>query len=305
MKKAIGLRRAAVTVTLVVTAATTLVAQPIVIHFPRLNWDFFNFTGQQVNDLAIIVESPKYVPQASVIGMPFPTLTVTHGDYIPWHAGDETKVEWSGAWVHPNELAHIGLDMNGAGRILDAYWTLNGAKVGPSIAISYELTEVRRGSSGAIHMQMQIAPGWFEDHPGGKAGWENVRTFVNIPSSRLSLQDINRSLDLSTLGAFEVTPQAGVPGYPGNSGNPLPSPLLMSDGDSFFDIFLAVTEDEYLNQNFQSLLVADVLNQGQVIGRFWNLNYQSPEPSTVSIIGLAGAGTAIGIIRRIRRKKNA
>lgn len=273
-------------------------AQETVIHLPRLNWDFFNFTGQQANDFAIIVESANYNPNEFVVGMPFPNLTVTHGDYLPWHAGNETKIEWSGAVVNPNGTAHIGLDMVGAGRILDAYWTLNGAKIGLSLAISYELTEIRLGNSGAIHMDLQIAPGWFLDHSGGQAGWENVRTFVNIPSSQLGLQDINLSLDLSTLSAFEVTPHQGVPGFPGDSGLNLPGQILMPNGDSFFDVFLAVTGDQYLNGNFESLLVADVLNQGQVIGRFWNINYECPEPSSVMFLVLGGIALSLRLLQR-------
>ena len=46
-------------------AAGPATAQPqpgSVIHDPWLNWDFLNFTNQQVNDFEIVVSSPTYNP---------------------------------------------------------------------------------------------------------------------------------------------------------------------------------------------------------------------------------------------------
>ena len=170
--------------------------------------------------------------------------------------------------------------------------------MGQSTAITYEQTRVEGDPD--IYMELSIAPGFYEDRPvGAQAGWTNIRTFVGIPSTVLNLANINSSLDLSTLSAYEVTPKAG---------GPAGSDILTSDTiwrtsvDSFFDVFLANIPPEESNPNFEALLVADVVmqeNPGEPgeppvpLGTFWNINPQSPEPATLFLLALGGAAVML------------
>jgi len=232
------------------------------------------------------------------------------GEYVASHPGFETKLSWSnpvgGVPIPAGMTAHVGGDMRNSGRILDAYWTLGGVPVGvmpgapPSIAISYELTEIRwLEYDPEVHMQLQIADGYFEARaPGAEAGWTGVRTFANIPASMLGLEDLNASLDLSTLAQFETTPQYGFPGMPGHDGRV----ILKTDEnyqympDSFFDVYVDTIPPELSSPAYESLLYAVVLNAGTPIGQFWNLNPQSPEPATLGLLSLG----ALALLRRRR-----
>ena len=92
---------------------------------------------------------------------------------------------------------------------------------------------------------------------------------------------------------FEVDPYRGQPGVPGNSGIKITGPVMM-DIDSFFDVYLDTVPQDFLGPQYESLLHAEVLNQGNVIGQFWNLNPQSPEPATMLLLVLG----ALGVLRR-------
>jgi len=265
-------------------------ALTVIEHDAWLNADFLNFTGQAVNDFDIIIESATFNPPQTFTA-PFNNVTVTHGEYNALHAGNETRVRFSGANILPNQIAHVGMLMKDSGRVLSAYWTNNGVQVGNSLAMSYEITEVRTGSDPAIHFKLWMPPQYYADRaPGAEAGWTNIRTFRNIPASMLDLPDLTRDLDLSTLAAYEVQPYVGEVGYPGQTADSiLPSEEFMLTGpDSFFDVYVDTVPPEYSNPNYESLLVADVLNQGQVIGQFWNLNPQSPEPATLLLLTAGG-----------------
>ena len=306
-------------VLLIVGPATALES---IFHDPWLNWDFKNLTGLNTNDFEIIVENgafnpnPLAVPPEVLMGMPYQNFAVTHADFD----GDldlDTKLSWSNpipnppGLVAPNQIVHVGGDMRNSGKILDAGWTMNGVRVpvvpgGPkSIAISYELTEIRPTNSGEIHMQLQIAPQYFKDRPtGAEAGWTGIRTFVNIPADLLGLADLNNSLVLNNLAAYEVFPQYGKPGLPGTTGiTILPTDQILMNVDSFFDVYLATVDAGHLGPQYESLLYAQVLNAGAPIGQFWNLNPQCPEPGTwVMLVG--GALTSLicfGWRRLIRR----
>ncbi|MGB2966633.1 MAG: PEP-CTERM sorting domain-containing protein, partial [Phycisphaerae bacterium] len=277
----------------------------VVWHDPWLNWDFQNMTGQTVNDFAIIVDSSNFSPDSTdpgevMLGDPFSTFQVTHADYdndgdtdtkLKWIAKDGTEDLPAGGWMHG------GLWMKGSGPVLDAYWTWNCSKVGGSTEITYEQTEIRGDPE--VHMHLNIAPGFFADpenasHP--TAGWENVRTFVNIPADLLGLQDINDDLDLGTLSAYEVFPRKDGPT------GPLLSTLdLTGQTDATpLDVFLAEIDAAYASPDYEALLYAQVINPDKsVIGEFWNLNPQSPEPATLALLGLGAVAT---LIRRRRSR---
>lgn len=294
-----GLLLAAISV---LGAATAFGQAGEVFHDPFLNWDFINFTGLQANDFEIIVNNPNFVPNGHFDGYgtpppgyanKFPNFSTSQGDFD--NDGDmDTKISWSGANVDPNQKIHVGLGLKGSGPVLDAYWTKDGKKIDGSIAITRELTRVRpnpTGGPGEIGMLLAIAPGFFRDNPAGtEAGWTNIRTFSNLPADLLGLADINDQLDLGQLTRFETQPRMLGPNGPII---PLDQHNMMRT-DSFFDVFVDISPN--LNPQFEALLVADVVNQGRVIGRFWNLNPQSPEPATMSVLGLG----ALMLLRRRR-----
>ncbi len=265
--------------------------QPVY-HDAQLNWDFKNFTGQTANDFEIIVSNPNYNPDTNdssevyTGGLGFPNANVTHGDLDPANPGNETKIRWSGRNFPDGAVAHVGLDLNGAGNVLGASWTFDNQFLAWKVPITFERTRATPSNPFDINMELNIAPTFFTDSgnpafPNQQAGWTNIRTFIDIPENVLGLVDINTDLDLATLAAFETAPRVGGPA--GALIN-LPDVFLFSD-DSIFDVFVGSTNSA--NPQFESLLVADVLDQGQeVIGRFWNLNRQSPEPNTLVLLGL-------------------
>lgn len=318
MKRQQTVRRRGIALMIVGVLAGALALQaqtpPLsIFHDPWLNWDFLNLTGGPTDDFTIIVENGSFAPNPAdptqiLLGAPFQTCVVSHADY-DGDADQDTMLHWSnplgGVPLPPGALAHVGGDMRGSGRILDAYWTLQGAKVGPSLAISYERTEIRPAQSGEIHMVLQIAPGYYDDpsnpaYPAAEAGWTGIRTFRNIPADLLALGDLNRDLDLSALAAFEVTPRLGGPA----GAFILPTDQFLFGEippDSFFDVYLDTVPDAFLGPEYESLLVATVLNQGAPIGMFWNLNPQSPEPVS-GLMLLAGAALLLHRRRRTLRQ---
>lgn len=251
-------------------------------HDPWLNWDFVNNLGQTVNDFAVIVDANNWVPQEEW-SVPFPNFATSPYDYDGDGTADDTMCKWSGADVDPNQIAHGGLYMLGSGLVLDAFWTKDCQKIGPSTAITYELTEIR--GEPEVHMHLQIAPGFYADpnRTDPSAGWTNIRTFLNIPAGTLGLEDLTRTLDLSTLTAYEVTPKNGETGDP-----ILPTDTIWGVPDSFFDVYLDGIDPEYATPEYEALLHAEVVNQGNVVGEFWNLNPQSPEPATLTLLVLGG-----------------
>jgi hypothetical protein len=295
-----------VALVLIVLASCAAVAQQpvIVLHDPWLNWDFINNTGQMVNDFHIIVESPDWTPP-EVFYSVYPSFNVVHGD----NNGDgipDTMLTWADAAIMPGMPTHVGAYMLGSGRVLDAYWTLDGARVASALPITYELTEIYDPDptvldNSEIHMLLQFAPGYYADpgNAGEAVGWTNIRTFASIPANMLGLADLNEGLDLGLLLPFEVAAREGGP-----AGDLISSDrIIWGDGfgESFFDVYFDIpVPDGMLGPQFESLLVADIVNgQGDVIARFWNLNPQCPEPGTYALIA-AGVGA---LLLRFRRKR--
>lgn len=248
-------------------------------HTPELSWDIPNNTGQAVNDFEIIVSADYFSPPSTFDG-PFSVVDVDHGDFHS-NPGNETRIRFSGATVNPGEEVHLGLDMLGSERILDAFWTENGTMVGASLPIVNEITEVVPGYTGvpgeaAIFMDLMLP----EET---QSGFElrNIRTFMDIPASMLSLSDLNDELDLSTLASFET-----------NVG--LVNDIELS-AVAWSSVGVGISSN--LGPDWESLLVADIFDgQGAVTGTFWNLNVQSPEPGTLSLLALGG----LALLRRRR-----
>ncbi len=196
-------------------------------HDPWLNWDLWNTTGQNANDLDIFVDNPTFSPNvanpAEVWSIPFQNAALSNLD----HDGDgdqDTRVRYSNPTApgfvafdtdnipgNEGDTAHGGLYMKGSGRVLDAYWTSGGNKIGASYPITYEQTRVVGDPN--LYMELSIAPGFFNDpcNAGLQAGWTDIRTFVNIPADLLDLEDLDKNLDLSLYAAYEVTPRLGGP----------------------------------------------------------------------------------------------
>ncbi|HUU34867.1 MAG TPA: hypothetical protein VMW48_12450, partial [Vicinamibacterales bacterium] len=151
---------------MLVSAAAVAQQSVIVLHDPWLNWDFINNTGQMANDFHLIVESPGWMP-LEVFYSVYPMFNVVHGD----NNGDgipDTMLTWADAAIMPGMATHIGAYMLGSGRVLDAYWTLDGVKLESSLPITYELTEILDPdpavpNDSEIHMLLQFAPGYYAD----------------------------------------------------------------------------------------------------------------------------------------------
>ena len=307
----------AVTAVLVVAlaASASQAVPPLsLFHDPYLNWDFANNTGITVDDLEIVVDDPTFSPNLAdpneVWSDLFTSVSLTNTDHDA-DGDQDTVVRFFNGVVPPGVLAHGGLFMAGSGNILDAYWTLGGAKVGASLPVTYELTEIRMNGVNEVHMQLQLGDMFFDDldNDGLVAGWTNIRTWVNIPADELDLEDINRDLIEGSITGDSVSPFLGQPGIPGSSGVPilLGDTFLYGDypPDSFFDVFLAEIPDAFRGPNFESLLIADVIvapandpTNFTVVGEFWNLNPQSPEPATMGLLALGG----VAVLRRKRRQ---
>ena len=310
------MRRIALTLLIVGLAATAsqAIEPPSIFHDPWLNWDFVNNTGGTVDDLEIVVDDPTFSPNLAdsneVWSDLFGNVSLSNAD----HDGDgdqDTVVRFFNGTVLPGQLAHGGLFMAGSGNILDAYWTLGGTKVGSSLPVTYELTEIRMNGVNEVHMQLQLGDMFFDDlaNDGLVAGWTNIRTWVNIPATELDLPDINRLLNEGLITGDSVQPFIGVPGLPGTFGVPiLPTDTFLYDDfppDSFFDVFLAEIPDAFRGPNYEALLIADVIvapigDQANftVVGEFWNLNPQSPEPATMGLLAMGG----LAVLRRRRGK---
>jgi len=270
-------------------------------------WSFaWKLPQQNANDLDIWVESPTYSADPFPSGWwsdTFDTLAVTHGD----HDGDgdaDTLLHYTDSTgtvtISDGETSLVGFNMIGADEILDAYWTWDASKVGLSEPITYEETEFLAGTE--LHAKMSFAPGFFNDHPNDQAGWTNIRAFVNVPEAELALANLNSNLDLNALSAYEVQPRADGPA----------GPLILStdviwrtDAASPLDVFMADLPLFQASPDFEALLVADVLIQGipsgqdpaeppTVVGGFWNLNTQIPEPTTMGLLALGG----VALLRR-------
>ncbi len=178
--------------------------------------------------------------------------------------------------------------MRGFGALLDAHWTdINGNKIGQSIAAPEEITQIIPSGSAEVVMVLQFPKAFYDEDPENKeAGLLNIRTWKNLPAALLDLPDINIDLDLNALPNEVVADPTSIPLGVYHSGNT-------------FSVSLGMIEDEFIGPEYESLLYADIQNAGQIIGRFWNINPQSPEPATLVLLSIGGAA----MLRRKRRTR--
>jgi hypothetical protein len=261
---------------------------PLVVrHDANLNWDVVVPSNVVANDFEIILERGDWVPpNVYVGGLGFPQYQVTYGDFVPSDPGLETKVRWFGREFAPGSVTHVGANLYGSGRLLEAYFTRDGAPVGDRIGLIYELTRVTIPIGfdlPTLAMELTSNPA-FVNAGLGTMELRNIRTFANMPASLLDLADLNPTLNLGGLSGYEV------PALP---------PTLGITASSFFDVFLDVTP--LLGPDYEALLVAEmwrlpVVGQPIRVGQFYNLNAQCPEPSVS--LGLLGA--SVLLLRRSR-----
>jgi len=287
------MRRAILGLLVVVMAAGTaaaVVVVPTIDHEPWLNWDLVLPPG--ANDIRIVVDNPNFVP-----GDIFEDLVNGWHYDGPISMGGNTILKWSAA-DPTGGMVHIGADMRGSGGIIGGYWTKNGLPFDPPmpIPIIWELTRIIGPIPGdpanpvEVWMRLRTSPEF--GATGQEVRLSNIRTYFNIPANRLGLDDLNADLDEVTLVDYKGMQ------YPGLSAS------LPYDIDSFFDVFVEVTPPENSSPDFESLLVADVVVMNPtgggytIVGTFWNLNPQSPEPATLALLAIGG----LAALRRRRGK---
>ncbi len=264
-----------------VTAVAVIPAagQSTVDHEPWLNWDFF-VPQLDVNDIHVVVENDGFVPEEVYVD---PAISGWDYQGEDNSATGGTVLSWglpAGQLLNPGGVVHMGAYLRGAGRITEAYWTLDGQRVA-QIPIIYELTRVVFPDTTPPELLMRLQTTQaFIDETGSEVSLDGIRTWMDIPAGELGLGDINGALDLDSLDSWETTPSA-------TSGIVQP--------DSFFDVFVGLPQNT--GPEFEGLLYADVLVVGAVVGRFWNLNQQCPEPATLGLLGLGG----LAVLRRRRR----
>ena len=258
----------------------TMAAVPVTLtHEGFLNWDIK--VDVDLDDFEIVVESPNFQPRQTYDG-PFGTPTVTP-------SGSNTKIHWSGATVPANTLFHVGLDMAGAGQMVSATATQGGNPVA-NVPIPFELTEIRytgRSAAADVFMVFNTPQGFFDENPLATVTLENVRTFIDLPADLLDLPDLNSGLNLGLL-PNETTP---VPG----------SVQLFAPGNET-EIYVGQTINA--SPLYESLLFGQVFvdydgpgaMEPVMTSEFWNLNPQSPEPSSLVLL-------AVGAVVAIKRRR--
>ena len=290
-----------------VLASSFAFAQTVAVHDPWLNWDLLNDSGQDVNDFHICVDTPNWSPSESFndsFGAPT-TLSDPTTD-CDGDGDQDTIVVWSGGTVPDQGYMHAGMYMQGSGDILNAYWTVDGIQVSAPLPVTYELTLVEEPPSGDPEIWMRLAPPTMlvTEYPVGAIGWSGIRTFIDIDAADLGLSDLNDLLDLNSLPSGTETAPENRDGIPLVAGDTYWVSLDSFPAESFFDVFVGSTLNT--GPEYESLLYAevwldpDVNTQGDEtpIGEFWNLNPQSPEPSTAVCLLLASLGW---VVRRRRR----
>lgn len=272
-------RKHCVLITIMLSFASPALGQ-VVWHDAQLNWDFINFGNQTADNFEITVSADRWrppgYPGSGWFGDPFSTL-----DLGPDPSGSGTLARWSGGQVAPGQTAHVGLNMQGSGKIVNAFWTF-GPQGGDPLPIVFERTRITRrpGGRALVDMSLETTNAFVAT---GSAELREIRTFMNIPSDMLGLADLNQDL-------FQRFPQVLQ-----FETQPSQTSLVLSDQPSFVN----VGETTLIGPEWESLLVADVFLLGpqpRLIGRFWNLNPQSPAPGTMLLI----TGGALMTLRRRR-----
>lgn len=303
-------------------------AQQVVTHDPWLNWDFRNLNLLPAYDFDIIVDANNFAlpTPGNMVSPPGWSLTVQHTT-LGGGDSDNTLLHWSGLTpINAGDWAHFGAYMGGSGPILDAYWTdAEGDKLGLSLPITYEQTWVYYpADEGPAWLGMELSwpdsffdvvtdwEGVLEDwYPGGpwtnaQFGLTGIRTFAQIPAETLDLSQLNETfLGTAGLDALEAQGYERTPREDGPLGLEI-DPTKIYQVESFFDVFIDLEPGFTPSPEFESLLYAQVVvdldGDGLLlpvpIGAFWNLNSQSPEPSTGLLLAAVGMALAL---RRTKR----
>lgn len=280
------------------------------VHEPLLNWDFIVPDAQMdVTDLQIVVANPDFQPGADGLaaGGPAGWQASSWMNRVD-HDGDPatpevTVVTWySSMPLQPGTEVHVGMDLAGAGRILDGYWTSYNAPIaGFDIPIVDEETWVwgdgltpdgggeKPREPGQLEMRLGTDLYYDLENPDDNVELRNVRAWTNIPTGAITLAELNDDL-LPTdprLAGKEVTLSGGG----------------LYHIDSFFDVFCEIDllGDNEMGAQYSSLLTADVYVNDELVGQFWNLNTQCPEPGTMLLLGTGVVGV-LGYMRRRRVK---
>ncbi len=293
---------AAAVVVLLIGSWGSAVAQQVFIDEPWLNWDFLTPGSTNVDGFAVVLAEPDFIPLETYTSVSSWTANRATGEYYASHDGEETLLWWEGGEVASGQMVHVGADMTGSGTILDAYWRKAGNRVGMTVPMVYELTRMTippEPDEPWLAMRLSFPEGpYYMMYPNAQVGLRNIRTFADIPGSLLSLDDLTRDLNLAALASFETVPREEDPDGP---------PIVADQPywvESFFDVFVDVPA--YVSPSYESLLWAEVVvdytgddSVDDVIGQFWNLNSQVPEPSGGLLALLACVGLAVR--RRPRR----
>lgn len=103
-----------------------------------LNKDFWNTTGQVVNDLEIILDGSQAITDHydGDAGMQWPGFAVTYEDI----GGPKTVLRWSGMSVPPGAKVHVGFSTAAGGPCVGMRWTLDGVPVGPVVQLDVQQT---------------------------------------------------------------------------------------------------------------------------------------------------------------------
>lgn len=280
--------------------STAAYGQTLVWHDPWLNWDIWNNTGQLVNDFEIVVDNGNFTLDPNDPGQVFMGGWTGFTTYT---TGTDTVLSWSGQNVGAGGVAHLGGWMEDSGPILDAYWTLDGVRVGGAIAIPYELTGVWYGPDPApdpnwppagpgeegIFMALETSSAAMEELGTNQAyRMSGIRTWSDLDAGGIGLHDLTTGLNLN-----------GDPRLAGKETEPSETEFFLID--SFFDVFVDITPN--IGPQWESLLYSqvDLVDTSGVLPpvpvvRFWNLNPQTPEPGTLSLLVLGG----LALLRRRR-----
>ena len=231
------------------------------------NWDIVNKTGQQANDFHIDAYSDSNLKFVKSVNGAFGTFNHGQSIFNPL----VKQYDWSNGIVPNGGITHIGLELSqdaaNAINIQQAFWTLNGVKIGGFVKLAgFEVVPPAGNLNVRVRLMNETPP-----------GEPNIPIFIRNASWRVN----NAPTPLEDLLYNGIGPTT-----------PTPTPNFRID--SFFDVFpnLPLQNGDYF------------LLQGQVygdeagtdlIGNFVYEHEHIPEPASLLLVG-AGL-LALGLAR--------